>query len=63
MNTPHSIEIVIDENGQIKSEVKGVAGADCSKLSKWLDDLGAVTEDRHSPDYYKTAKQTVKVGK
>jgi hypothetical protein len=62
MNTTvHTIIIDISPEGEIKSEVQGVAGPDCGKLSKWLDDLGNVTEDRHHVDYYKKPGQIVQV--
>lgn len=48
----HSIEIVITADGTITGEVKGVKGTSCSDISKWLDELGEVTEDRHTPDFY-----------
>jgi 5-enolpyruvylshikimate-3-phosphate synthase len=38
----HVIEIVIGTDGKIKGEVKGVKGAQCGPLLKWLDELGAV---------------------
>jgi hypothetical protein len=60
-STKHEIMIEISPDGEIKSEVKGVAGPDCGKLSKWLDELGNVTEDRHSADYYKKPGQVVQV--
>ena len=63
MKQPHTIEIVIETNGQITSEVRGVAGADCSTLTKWLDKLGVVEVDEKTPEFYKQAKQTVQVGK
>jgi hypothetical protein len=56
-NIPHTIEIVIDENGKISTEVKGVTGKVCTDLSKFLDGLGTVERDEHTPDYYKPAKQ------
>ncbi len=59
---PHEIEIVITPDGKLTSEVKGIAGADCSTLTKWLDELGEVEVDKHTSDYYKTPKQTVKIG-
>jgi len=45
------IEIVINVDGEIVSEVKGVLGPDCEGLADWLKELGAVTEDRKTPDY------------
>lgn len=63
MKNPHIIEIVIDKNGKITSEVKGVLGADCSALTKWLDELGVVEVDSKTPDYYKKDNQTVQVGR
>lgn len=62
MNTPHTIEIVIDRDGKLASEVKDIAGADCISLTKWLDELGEVEVDIKTPDYYKKPRQTVKIG-
>ena len=62
MNTPHTIEIVIDRDGKLTSEVKDIAGADCTTLTKWLDELGEVEVDSKTPDYYKKPRQTVKIG-
>jgi hypothetical protein len=63
MLTPakHTIVIDISPTGEINSEVQGVAGPDCGKLSKWLDELGKVTRDEHSKDYYKRPEQGVVV--
>ncbi len=61
-NTP-TIDIVISEDGQITGTVHGVTGPSCSDISKWLDSLGEVVEDKHTPDYYQTNQQTVKVNR
>ena len=58
----HQIIIKITPDGEIKSEVKGVSGPSCSNLSKWIDQLGQVTEDKNTPDYYKADGQGVTVG-
>ena len=58
---PHSIEIEITPDGEIKSEVKGVAGADCAALCHWLDELRAVAEDTNTPDFHKKP-QAVRIG-
>jgi len=50
-----TIEITIDEEGQTTGEVKGVQGPSCSDISKFLDELGEVVEDRPTPDYYRQA--------
>lgn len=54
--TPHEIEIEIDEEGGIKATVKGVDGPDCSRLSKWLDQLGRVVVDQPTADHRKAAR-------
>jgi hypothetical protein len=47
----HTIEITINEEGEIESEVKGVLGPDCEGLSDWLEELGDTVEHHHTPDY------------
>ncbi len=49
----HSIEITIMPNGKIKGEIKGIKDTECGPLSKWLDELGRVTLDKKTPDWYK----------
>ena len=65
MSTPkHTITIEISADGQISGEVHGVKGTSCSDITKWLDELGEVKEDRHTPDYYqRETGQQIKVGK
>jgi hypothetical protein len=59
----HSIEIVIQPDGSFEAAVLGVEGSACSEISKFLDELGDVTEDRKTTDYYKKPSQaTIKVG-
>jgi hypothetical protein len=57
--TPHTIEIVITEDGKITSVTKGVDGPACSEISKWLDSLGTVEEDSQTADYRKPARQGI----
>jgi hypothetical protein len=57
----HVIEITIMTDGKVKGEVKGVKGAECGPLSKWLDELGAVEVDSKTPDYHKQADQNLTV--
>ncbi len=54
----HTIEIEIGPDGEIKSTVKGIKGAHCHEISKWLDDLGKVTSDSKTPDFYQAIVQT-----
>ena len=59
MDTKHEIEIEIGLDGKISSTVKGIEGASCSEISKWLDQLGEVIEDRKTDDWYKQTKQNL----
>jgi len=59
---PHTLIIEIDPDGKLSGTVQGVAGPACTSLSAWLDELGQVTEDRHTPDYHKP-EQTVRTTK
>jgi len=58
------IEITINEEGEIESEVKGVLGPDCEGLADWLAELGDVVEHRRTPDYHRrqTRVARAKVG-
>jgi hypothetical protein len=61
MNTPHTIEITITPDGKVHGEVAGVAGPSCASLSAWLDVLGAIEDDRQTPDYRRQPAQTVRL--
>jgi len=52
------VEITINEEGEIVSEVKGVLGPDCEKLVGWLKELGNVVEHHHTPDYRRQQTMT-----
>lgn len=53
-----TLNITISPNGQVTSEVKGVAGPGCEQLQQWLAELGDVTVDRRTPDYYQRVEQS-----
>ncbi|MDD1686629.1 DUF2997 domain-containing protein [Methanoregula sp.] len=47
------LEITIDHEGKIQVKVNGAHGADCLALTKNIEDVVGVVEDRvYSPEYY-----------
>jgi len=59
MSDQHQIVIKINPDGTMTSEVKGVSGSKCTTLSAWVNQLGQVTEDKHTDDFYKEDGQVV----
>lgn len=51
-----TINVEIDEQGNVKATVEGVAGPACAEVSAFLDRLGPVEVDENTPDFY---QQTV----
>ncbi|GAK51616.1 hypothetical protein U14_02861 [Candidatus Moduliflexus flocculans] len=53
------IDVVIEPNGQVKVEVRGVKGMNCLDLTKALEDaLGGQIEEREMrPEAYETAQE------
>jgi len=49
---PHTIEIVITPDGEVKATVQGIKGPSCGEASAFLDRLGEVVEDRDTAEYY-----------
>lgn len=63
MATKKDIFFTIDENGEVKIEVKGAPGEDCMKLTKEIEEaLGLVGERTMTSEYYQTEEQTIEVG-
>lgn len=57
----HKIILDIKRDGTMTSEVKGISGAKCTTASEWVNQVGAVTEDKHTDDFYKQDGQTITV--
>lgn len=56
------IEVVVSPTGEITTQTKGYAGAECQQASKWLENaLGIVTQDRKTAEFYQTATQQQEV--
>ena len=52
-----TIEVTIDEGGKIEVVAKGFQGRGCTDATKLIRDaLGATTDDKKTPDYYKEEK-------
>ncbi len=59
----HTIVITIDPNtGELKSTVKGIKGNACSVANKWVDEIGQVTHDEHTPEFYEEPKKSIITG-
>lgn len=50
--TQHSVEIIIDENGQIEGEIKGIKGGGCEAVFKWLSRLGNVLSHKSTKEKF-----------
>ena len=62
MATKKDIFFTIDENGEVKIEVKGAPGEDCLALTKEIEEaLGLVGERQMTSEYYQQEEQTVEV--
>lgn len=63
MATKKDIFFTIDENGEVKIEVKGAPGEDCMKLTKEIEEaLGLVEERSMTAEYYQQEETKVEVG-
>lgn len=63
MATKKDIFFTIDENGEVKIEVKGAPGEDCMKLTKEIEEaLGLVGERTMTSEYYLQEEQKIEVG-
>ena len=63
MATKKDIFFTIDENGEVKIEVKGAPGEDCKKLTQEVEEaLGVVTARTMTSEYYQQEEQKVEIG-
>jgi hypothetical protein len=64
MATRKDIFFTIDDDGEVKIEVKGLPGADCLELTKSIEEaLGIVSDRQHTSEYYQQEEsEKVEVG-
>ncbi len=55
-----TIEVTIDQGGNIQIEGIGFQGSDCEKATKFLEEaLGTVTKRVKKPEYYQRSRSAV----
>ena len=66
MAVKQELQISITPEGEVKIEVKGVKGADCTEVTKEIEEaLGVVTDRQYTGEYYQqeqSTQTTVKLG-
>jgi hypothetical protein len=64
MATRKDIFFTIDDNGEVRIEVKGAPGADCTALTKEIEEaLGIVSDRQYTGEYYQQEEtQHVELG-
>jgi hypothetical protein len=65
MATKKDIFFTIDENGEVKIEVKGAPGEDCMKLTREIEEALGIVETggrQMTGEYYQREEQTIEVG-
>ena len=56
-----TIDVIIDTDGNIEVATSGFAGAECKKATAELErQLGTVTDDKVTSDYYKVGPSTMR---
>lgn len=59
----YKIEVVIDDNGVIRSETFGIEGEDCvNELTELLNDIVEFEEVQKKPEYYFNSAIKTKIG-
>ena len=49
------LEIIIDENGDVHLDIKGVKGKNCVAIAEMVEKiLGEMKSKKHKPEYYET---------
>lgn len=48
----HTIKVTITPDGKVTSEVNGIKGTTCEGAADFLNQLGAVVEDRPTGEFY-----------
>lgn len=48
----YEVDITIDEHGVVTVEVKGMNGRGCADISAIFDELGIVTNDQPTMEYF-----------
>ena len=57
----HTIEIIINEDGTVETETKGIKGSGCEAISKWLSKLGKVVTHKSTKEKYEKGKRVEKI--
>jgi len=58
-----TIEVIIGPDGSLKIDAVGFQGADCEKVTAFLEKaLGAVKGRQKKPEHYRQAKRQQQVG-
>lgn len=47
------LEIIIDEDGEVQVDIKGMKGKKCEEISKYIEEiLGEIKNKKKKPEYY-----------
>ena len=59
-----TVEVIIDSEGNVKVETRGIVGAGCEALSRAIEEsLGVATSNVKKPEFYQgTAQQQATAG-
>ena len=61
-NTPHTIRVTLKTDGKVESVVEGVKGPSCEDLLRWMEQLGTVTHEEKTAEYFQSDEQGVGLG-
>ncbi len=49
------LEIIIDENGEVHLDIKGIKGKKCLEIAELVEKvIGEMKDKKHKPEYYET---------